>query len=205
MISKGVPRLVVQDIQNHLIQTSRIGEEGWAHANQDEDTLTGDYFGRLRTGLIRNGNWKWRIKYNKFRGRGHGAYEKTVGADGIITVEIEKNGIRETKSIIFQAKKENNRHIMDQLEKMQRTLPQGNMILIFTERGYFAVTGSDYSNDMNIEQRAGQYLAMVFLECINGQWGVDYDAVKNELRIVGKKIPHANIRHKLEISIAQEN
>lgn len=204
MTQKGVPNSVVQEIKNHLIQASRIGEDGWEHANQEEDTLTGDYLGQLRTGLKRNGEWKWKIKYNKFRGRGAGAYEKTVGADGIITIELEKDGIRETKSIIFQAKKDGNRQTSVQIDKMQNTLPQGNMVLVFSENGYFAETGNDFSNGMELEQRAGNYLAGVFVGCTNGQWGVDYDAVKNELRIIEKKIPFANIRHKLEIKIERE-
>lgn len=203
MTDKGVPEKVVQQIKDHLIEASLIGEDGWEHANQEEDTLTGDYLGQLRTGIKRCGDWKWKIKYNKFRGRGAGAYEKTVGADGIITIEIEKDGIRETKSVIFQAKKEGNRQTAVQIDKMQKALPQGNMVLVFSKDGYFGETGKDFENGVAIEKRAGDYLADVIVGCTNGQWGVDYDAIKNELRILDKKIPFTYFKHKLEIKIGK--
>ena len=204
MTNIGVPKIIVQKIKEHLINASRIGEDGWEHANQEEDTLTGDYLGQLRTGLNRCGNWTWRIKYNKFRGRGQGAYEKTVGADGVITIEVEKNGERQTKSVIFQAKKVGNRQTSLQIEKMQATLPQGNMVLVFGEDGYYAETGNQFRNDLELENRAGDYLANIFVGCKNGQWGVEYDGVKNELRILDKKKIKTNIKHRLEIKIKEK-
>lgn len=204
MQEKGVPRSIINEIKKHLKNASKEGEKGWEYANQEEDTLTGDYLGRLRTGINTRDDWSWKIKYHKFRGRGKGAYEKKVGADGIITIEIQKNGIRETKSIIFQAKKKGNNQTTNQLSKMKSTLPDGNMMIVFSPDGYFGETGDGFTNDRNLKTRIGDYLADVFVECKNGQWGVEYDGIKNELKTLERSIPSANINHKLSIEIKKK-
>lgn len=198
-----LPDFLVKNIQTHIREQSLEGEFGWEHANEEEDTLTGDYLSQLRTNWNNSSDWKWRIKYTKVRGRGPGAYEKKIGADGIITIEFENNGERTYKSIIFQSKKKGNNNIKEQLKKMDDTLPDGNMVLVFTPRGYFAERGSEFTNDRNMNIRAGDYLADEFIGCKNGQWGVEYDGGRKSLKIGEKKIPRVFIKHKLNLEIIQ--
>ncbi|PWL32101.1 hypothetical protein [uncultured Roseivirga sp.] len=194
-----IPELIRNEIKIHLRKKCQDGEDGWSNANQDEDTLTGDFLGQLRSKTKRTNGWTWRINYHKFSGRGKGAYEKTTGADGIISIEIEKNSIKRTKSIIFQAKKKGNSKIQEQLDKMNKTLPGGNMVLVYGEDGYFGETGEIFKSDKEVNSRIGDYLSDIFLECKNGLWGVDYDGVRNELRIEDQRITKANIKHRLTI------
>jgi hypothetical protein len=51
------------------------------------------------------GVWRWSIDYTKFRGRGKGAAEKVLGADGIVELRLNHGRGEERKTALFQAKK----------------------------------------------------------------------------------------------------
>ena len=47
--------------------------------------------------------WRWKVNYKKFRGRGKGAFEKRIGADGIVQIEVVKNDrASEAKAVLTQ-------------------------------------------------------------------------------------------------------
>lgn len=102
-----VPRFIIEELKNHILKVCPRAQNGWEFANQDEDTLTGDFLGNLRTDWHTTQNYEWRFLYNKIRGRGKGALEKIVGTDGIITIHYQSPSLRESyyKSLVFQAKK----------------------------------------------------------------------------------------------------
>jgi len=205
-----VPKIVLDEIKSHIRDRAEIGENGWEHSNEDEDTITGDFLGQLRTGWNKSKwNWKWRIIYKKFRGRGFGAYEKQIGADGIITVEIEDevNNSKRLKSVIFQAKKECNENIPEQLKKMKETAQNGNMVIVYTDDGYYGIKGEEYQNSKNLEnnaKRIGNYLGEDFIDCKIGLWEMDYDANKKELVFPTHRTTKINLLHRLKIEIKKE-
>ena len=62
---------------------------------------------------------------------GESRAETLSGADGIISITFNNDGVEKYKSIIFQAKKEGNKkHLERQNVKMNELLPGGNMFII---------------------------------------------------------------------------
>src|SRR5687767_12633549 len=84
-----IPDFIIRRLSSHILTQCPNAEAGWEFGNQDEDTLTGDFFGNLRTGWHNSNDYEWRFHYNKVRGRGPGALESKIGADGIITLHYK--------------------------------------------------------------------------------------------------------------------
>lgn len=200
-----LPSKLIEEIKQYIKESSLNGEMGWESSNQDEDSLTGDYFSQLRRDWVEFDDWAWRITYRKFRGRGKGAYEKEVGADGIFSIEIKKNDQIDTKSIIFQSKKVGNDKIQEQLRKMEETLPQGNMVLSFSPDGYYGIIGQDYNREdkKELTKRIGDFWGDVFIGCQHGQWGVSYDTNTNKL-VIGEKQIDTFIENVILIEVKKE-
>lgn len=201
---KDLPEELKANIKSHLKESSAKAEKGWSSCSKEEDSLTGHLFASLESQIDNEvNNWKWNISLKKFRGRGKGAFENKVGADGIISINIEYEGKIETKSILFQAKKGNGVSVKDQLKKMDRILPDGNMIILFTEKGYFGQTGKNYQTK-KMEYKLGDYLSDIFIECKNGVWGVKYDEETERIvsidNIIDKDYDYS-IDYELDINI----
>ena len=93
MIKGQLPNDVITQIQAHLKEKSLEGEKGWDAGEDEEDTLTGDFLGCLRTSewrvsTARRVTWKWKIAYKKFGSKAGKAPEKHLGADGIIQIRV---------------------------------------------------------------------------------------------------------------------
>jgi len=197
-----IPENIKDALGDHIIKMCEHAEEGWENANEDEDTITGDFFGSLRTGLREVDGFSWKFSYNKVRGRGSGAMEKKVGTDGIITIKYTDNTLHpplpepKYKSVVFQAKKVGNPIDEDQVRKMNTFFPDGNIIIIYGPDGYLAQESLD-SEPVGL----CALLAHGFLDCTIGVEGLRYDAfakrfIKPDGMKIGKKISH-----KLLISI----
>lgn len=172
---KIVPDIVQMKLQEYIMNRCNHAEEGWEFSNQDEDTITGDFLGNLRTkGWIESENLSFRFNYNKFRGRGNNALEKKTGADGIVTIEIERNNFIEYKSFVFQAKKVGNNSSKVQEKKMNDLLPNGNVVFRYGPKGYKV---EKYKEDLSI----CEFISSVFLKCKFGIEGLRYDSNKNTL------------------------
>ena len=190
-----IPKGLREEIQEQIIENSLRGEQGWRFSNEDEDSLLGDFLGNLRTNkryfLASEKEYEWEILYHKMRGRGPGAYEKSVGADAIITFEIKNKttGKKTVKSLIFQAKKEgNNIGIKAQKLLMDNIAKDGNFIFTCGESGYFAQTtigGEKYN--------IGQFLANQFIECIIGIENFEYDEKRELLFLNGVLIKRTKL------------
>jgi hypothetical protein len=173
-----VPTPVKNSIRNHIQSSCSRGEEGWESAKQDEDTITGDFFGNLRNGWTKTADHSWRLVYNKFRGRGPNALEKEIGADGIITIHYtdSRKGVEYYKSLIFQAKKEGRSVDKEQLRKMRQFFPGGNMVIIYGPRGYSAYEAAP-ANSL----RLCDIITNNFLNCTIGIEGLYYDSSTDNL------------------------
>jgi hypothetical protein len=171
----GMPEEVILSINTHLrnVCTETNMRKNWNINHADEDSLTGVFLNSLATDneQILPCGWGWKITTNKIRGRGPNAPEKSIGADGIISLNVEENGITKTKSTIFQAKKVKcTDSLKKQKEKMSKCCPNGNMVIIFsptvcnvqTEDGEVSFT--DYMSE--------------FVVCKTGIIGLKYDETK---------------------------
>jgi hypothetical protein len=107
-----IPQEVKDSIKTHLNDSIARGLRGYESAFEDEDVLTGHLFGLMKieeqSVIVSNvdigGTWKWSIDYKKFGGRGKGATESIIGADGIFELSLFRNNEEIKKSLLFQSK-----------------------------------------------------------------------------------------------------
>ena len=168
-----VPGDVIEALRLHLQVACPRAQRGWESVKEEEDAITGDFFGNLRTDWTATGKYSWRFSYNKFRGRGRGALEKEIGADGLITVQYldPEEGKTYYKSLVFQAKKQNGRIKPSQLETMRRHFPGGSAVVIYGPSGYTA-----YEHTPLGMMRLCDMIAFNFLNCTIGTEGLHYDS-----------------------------
>lgn len=218
-----IPPGVFRDIQTHLREQTAHAEQGWEAGSDEEDTLTGDFCGSLRTsGWVEsreNGTrWQWRVTYKKLRGRGRDAPEKMTGADGVFQVEVRPSDtpLFIPKGILFQAKKyqgSSRSDLITQVEEMERIAPGGSAVFEFGPDGYFGVSGRDVIVSQQIdpkriphpERPLGSYLADEFLPCEAGLRGMYYDAVRGNLSVPlergGVKLVRVSLRHRIALQV----
>lgn len=109
-----IPEEVKIKIREHISEKYKLSLDGYFSANEEEDTLTGDLGATLRIKnqkvFVRNsiaeipGEWTWGIDYHKFRGRGPGATENKLGADGLFELTLELGRRVEKKHLCFNQK-----------------------------------------------------------------------------------------------------
>lgn len=168
-----IPKFIISELQGHINSQCSKAEAGYESANQDEDTITGDFLGSFRTQWNISNGFEWRFSYNKIRGRGKGAPEKVFGTDGIITVTYDDGRVKYYKSLVFQAKK--GREIdLNQQRKMNDYFPNGNIFFMYGPNGYYA-EGNNYN-----KVRICKLLADEFLTCKIGIEGLHYNSTSNK-------------------------
>jgi|APSaa5957512622_1039677.scaffolds.fasta_scaffold78667_2 hypothetical protein len=216
-----MPGEVYDDISTFLRHRGRQAEEGWDSANEDEDTLTGDFGSMLRRRwtkpkTIEGSRWKWRVTYKKLRGRGRDAIEKPSGADGIFRVEVEDVGSGEIqqKCLLFQAKKNGLTHdLIDQTTKMCHIAPGGAAVFQYTDDGYWGYNADLFANNSpnawpNRVQRLGNFLGGEFLSCEVGLRDVYYDAQRKILQCIDRngtvRTVRYDVSHRFSIDVAKE-
>lgn len=180
-ISDYVPNTIILAIKEHINvnTTSEIEKEIWESANSNEDSLIGDYFGRLRCRDRSCDEWTWGINYRKFGSGGENSDEKLTGADGIITINIrKKDGECMSKSLLFQAKKGNNRQQLDeQKEKILNITPTGGLIIRLTNDRFLGQSILESRTHLypckSREHPFGDYLNNIFLTCKQGEWDLE--------------------------------
>jgi hypothetical protein len=203
-----------------LRERAARAEVGWESGSDEEDTLTGDFCGALRTDWVSTagdrGLWFWRVRYKKFRGRGRGALEKALGADGIFEIEARPDGQEVvTKGVLFQAKKDrgsSRRDLREQVRQMETVVPGGSAVFEFGPNGYKAASGADMLPDLQIGTRTlphprntmGEYLADQFLPCRSGKRGMYYDAVRQLLIVPAdgtNRVVPAAVAHRVRLEV----
>lgn len=127
MLANDVVRGVLAD---HYRVSIAAAVRGYADSAADEDAVTGALGQALRgEGTIRlDGKVvRWTTRYRKLRGRGRGAPEKMLGADGIFEVELEDDeGVRSRKSLPFQAKNNSPSYGDSHLRRQAKGLRENN-------------------------------------------------------------------------------
>jgi hypothetical protein len=98
-------------ISEHLHSGVAKAVQAFSAGAEDEDTLTGQLGMSLivpeqEVQVTSDGveEWRWSMGYTKFRGRGKGAAEHILGADGIFELRLRHAQGIEQKCALFQAK-----------------------------------------------------------------------------------------------------
>jgi hypothetical protein len=139
-----LPPEVYQSISRHLKRAVLRALDAHQSGQEDEDTLTGQLGAYLRTTRPRRvtvrhdeirGTWTWSLEYRKFRGRGPGATEKLLGADGVFDFVLVQGGRLTRKGSLFQAKTES--------EDRQRLLAQCIRLSTWKEAAFVIRYGHD--------------------------------------------------------------
>ncbi len=93
----NIPQLVRADMRARFASRIRKTNLEFDSSAEDEDVMTGHLGANLTTyarqvfvsDVELPGNWTWSLRYRKFRGRGLGATEKKLGADGIFELIVD--------------------------------------------------------------------------------------------------------------------
>ncbi|MCF0055386.1 hypothetical protein [Dyadobacter sp. CY356] len=221
-----IPDEVKQDIQKHLTEKYTLALEGFLSASEEEDALTGDLGATLRiknqkvfvqnSQIEKPGEWTWSINYHKFRGRGPGATENKLGADGILELTLKIGSRVEKKSLMFQSKINwtDDPNLIKETIKLT-TWREAAFILNFTSKEFEAIdidsviASRGKRNNTLITTPLDKYIGTTFLDCIVGDVDLKYDAVSRKLiwrtttgQVVATKF---SIPHKIAIQITAPN
>lgn len=211
-----LPASVYAAIREHLVARAAVSPDGWEGGSDEEDTLTGDLGGTLRSnwqwiGVPDAGRWSWRVRYKKFRGRGRGAFEKPSGADGILQVEVSRGRTRELKGLLFQAKKigQANGRLTKQVTLMEELAEGGSAIFVYGPSVYRAIGGRRHleappetHQERNLYQPLGEFLGDAFLPCDIGLRGMYYDAIRGLLVLPNGAAHRVVVRHRITVEVA---
>lgn len=167
-------------------------EAKYRFSSADEDSLTGALGNNISMAhpmIYGDGHrqYRYQISYEKIRGRGAGAPEKSLGADGIFQIEVhDENGVRR-KGLPFQSKKQwrgTDSKLLNQTMDMIRTAG-GGIVIDYRPNQYTACRAEDVVHNQGNRrlidrvgkaESLGQLLGNDFLDCKIGQVGLFYDA-----------------------------
>ena len=186
-----IPEEVKQSIREHISTAIKSALEGYSSAVEDEDTMTGHLCSKLQVGTRRvlvseaqiSGKWQWSINYYKFRGRGAGAPEKYLGADGIFELKLTSGARIDSKSLLFQAKmeREGGARLLQQCIKLL-TWREASFVANYAEAGFQAIPldvvigrrghAVSFTNAKPLEE----YLGRDYLDCLVGDDELRYDS-----------------------------
>lgn len=217
-----IPQELIQAISAHIKAAVPRAVEGYWSANEDEDVLTGHLGACLKIGSQkvrvvetqseRPGDWTWSLDYFKFRGRGKNATENILGADGLFELRLQLGYRTETKSLLFQAKKdwESDPNLVSQCIKLS-TWREAAFVLNYTPTAFEA-----FSIDQVLKTRGsrpsatdlrslGDFLAGDFLECLVGDTDLSYDPRARRLiwRAISGEIVSTvfDVKHRMRFNV----
>jgi hypothetical protein len=190
--------LVRSFIEDRYLAGTANAEAQYKNAAGDEDTLTGalgaliSTSGPVHFSVYPGIEFVVEINFRKIRGRGAGAPEKRLGADGIFQLEVTAHGQPVfRKGLPFQSKKNwkgRNRQLADQARVMKERVRDG--IAFDYTPGAYAACEIDHvieaqGNRKTVTQAGymqplGQILAHRFLDCEVGRVGLYYDDQSEE-------------------------
>lgn len=217
-----LPEEVKNSISTHIYSSTAKAVEEYLSGNEDEDSLTGDLGATLRIKDQRvnvlesqvSGIWTWSITYYKFRGRGKGATENLVGADGIFELNLiwGKENVQK-KCVLFQAKnqwRDTDKSLLEQSIKLSNWR-EASFILNYAPNNYEAFFIDEVikakGSRLQIAESIplGAFLNRYFLECLIGDVELRYDASSRKLywktlygEIISTKF---TLKHKFAINI----
>jgi hypothetical protein len=191
-----LPPQVAQSIREHVEEAVRQAESGYSSALEEEDTVTGELGGALRTlephlvevpdGDFR-GTWRWQIGYSKFGSKAKDSTESLVGADGVIELHV---GAVESqrKAAIFQAKNSPRRELrlVEQCAKMSNWR-ESAFVIGYAPTGFYADHIDACLASRGLPPKAGHgthlatWLVDVFIACQIGHRDLRYDKERRRL------------------------
>jgi hypothetical protein len=218
-----IPTIVKDVIRTHISSSITDAVHGYSSAAEDEDTMTGHLGAKLRTGWQQifvpagqgnelPGRWGWSMIYYKFRGRGPGATEGHLGADGEFELNFEIGTRVEKKSLLFQAKMDGagGTRLLEQCIKLS-TWREAAFVLNYADSEFSAFSLDDVigaGGDLHRITSApslSNYLGGAFLECDIGDTDLRYDATKRTLiwrAINGEMIAtRFSLKHRIGIKV----
>lgn len=190
-----IPSQVKKAIKEHLNEAIDKAVKGFASSYEDEDVLTGHLFGLMKIeeqtieidDVEIGGTWKWTIDFKKFGGRGKGATESIIGADGIFELHLYRGNDVVSKSLLFQSKLDwsnKDEKLYLQCSKLLTWL--GAAILINYRQDDFETYSidqvlSNHGLKPSINKSLQELLGTDFLDCLIGDSDLEYDAFKKKL------------------------
>jgi hypothetical protein len=160
----GLPDSVINQLKEHIANSCNRTEQ-WYKIDFNERDITGALLLSLHTPEWQYcEGWQWKITTESTRGRDT---EKESGADGIISISFDNGVEKKHKSILLQAKKENDgdkRRLEKQIENMDKILLGGNMLVIYDNDEILGKTPKLENKIMGF----ADYMSDVFFACENG-------------------------------------
>lgn len=191
-----IPIEVLNSVSEHIQSAVDSAVEGFWSANEDEDTVTGHLGACLKTQVhtvdVREeqipGPWKWSIDYTKFRGRGKGATESFIGADGIFELTVSFPSRTDKKCLLFQSKVDwdNDSSLVKQAILLS-TWREASIFINYTPSAFEAFSVDSVLASKGLRRQAKNILdlkdALVdhFLKCKIGDTDLSYDAKRRRL------------------------
>ena len=206
-----IPKKIFNHISGYLLGKGKNANSDFPNSPSSENGLTGELIKHFKRGWSRKvecGNYyySWRIRGRVFGpGNQFSSEENTVGADGIIQVELDRyrvdvshrsnsgfnikniTGISKfRKGVLFQAKRSNlpdTRKLREELELIERHTPNHGICLLYDPFGYEVIKGAEvlkcdgnFSN-VGAEKRIGlgEFMTTNFLPCHIGIEGLYVD------------------------------
>lgn len=217
-----MPPEVRQAMSEHIRAAVPKALEGYWSASEDEDVLTGHLGACLKIGsqTVRvpkgqsdfPGDWTWSLDYFKFRGRGKNATENILGADGLFELRSQLGDRTETKSLLFQAKKDwqTDPSLVAQCIKLS-TWREAAFVLNYTSTAFEAFSVDEVLRARGAKpqdsdaRQLGDFLAGDFLECLIGDMDLLYDPKARKLiwramsgEIVGTVF---EVKHRMRVTV----
>lgn len=207
-----LPELVVRTLRQHFHDGVRAAEMRFKYNAADEDSLTGALGDRLTEPepiVIRAGSeaFEWRTEAYKIRGRGNGAPERKLGADGIFQLEVvdQRGQFIVRKGLLFQSKKEWTRtdsKLLDQTRDLLRHSASA-IVLDFSKNGYkafaaqavFDAGGSRRRLRPQENKPLAEVLGDQFLGCLRGDNGLYWEPEQERLVIARERVADIPPKH----------
>lgn len=208
-IKELLPPLMFDRIRDRYLAGVADAEAFFSQSAADEDSLTGALGQAIATRPMifkgTDGDVLVAIEYLKIRGRGAGAPEATLGADGIFQIRVldaAGSPIRE-KGLLFQAKKgwkHRDQDLASQCRSMIRA-SGGGMVINYGPSGYEAfsaqavIDADGRRDDAEAARRPlGHMLGDDFLDCTIGTAGLTYESLSLAAPATGFEVIDTQIR-----------
>lgn len=215
-----IPVRVIQDMRERFESRILKTMSEFDSADEDEDTMTGHLGANLTThsrdvyvpDIEMPGTWSWSLRYRKFRGRGPGATERHLGADGIIELHVDGPYDSQVKSMLFQSKMEKSRESRDLVEQCAKLSNWREAAAVFSY-------GPDRFVGLSLDSVLGakgdlvkakgidlaEFLADFFVSCAIGDTELRYHTDKKMLSWMDlqrtRVATRFAIKHRIKISV----
>jgi hypothetical protein len=207
-----LPEPVLQSLTEHYYAGVTAAEIGYQYNSADEDSVTGSLGQALlvageRRIQVGEEVWGWRAYHHKLRGRGPGAPEKTIGADGIFQLEVFDRDARllRKKGLLFQSKinwRGSDQRLLDQATLLAH-YSSSAIVVDYRGDGFKAVPalhvaetgGNRRAVHLGSETRLAVILGDDFVRCRRGDIGMSWDPRTERLETDSSGLQPLGVEH----------